>query len=86
MGPVDGTAEEEADYVNHVIELLTLARKQYKHLRCTRMTRWLAVQIADQYRDAHQHERALLYVSLFYCLSVCVCVSVCVLACCSNLG
>jgi hypothetical protein len=48
--------------VVHVIELLTQARRQYKQLKSTRMTRFLAVQIANEYRDAGQYERAFRYV------------------------
>lgn len=57
-----GAQAEEIDHVVHVIELLTQARRQYKQLKSARMTRFLAVQIANEYRDAQQHERAFLYV------------------------
>ncbi|KNC85430.1 hypothetical protein SARC_02380 [Sphaeroforma arctica JP610] len=51
---------QEADFVNEVVELLAQARIQYKRFKCARMTRCIAVQIADQYLRAQLYERAFL--------------------------
>eukprot|EP00123_Amoebidium_parasiticum_P013280 comp21872_c0_seq1/m.31288 comp21872_c0_seq1/g.31288 ORF comp21872_c0_seq1/g.31288 comp21872_c0_seq1/m.31288 type:complete len:1149 (-) comp21872_c0_seq1:208-3654(-) len=55
---MDGRENDEP--LSQIIELFTLARKQYKQFKSVRMTRYIAVQIADQYRLAGYHERALM--------------------------
>eukprot|EP01134_Creolimax_fragrantissima_P005259 CFRG5259T1 len=51
---------QEADFVNEVVELLAQSRIQYKRFKCARMTRCIAVQIADQYLQAKLYDRAFL--------------------------